>query len=80
MGGGTVRLGRAEASPLPTLKISNDKTVKKPHLTDEEIVKIKAEPPEEPEGMQTAFEITLHTGRRCRRGGFLWAASILQRT
>ena len=64
--GEAVRLGHAEGNPLATLKIRKDKAAKKPELTDEEIVKIKGALVDEPEWMQTAFEIGLHTGCRLR--------------
>lgn len=45
------------------MKIRKDKAAKKPELSDAEIVAIKtALAEEEPEWMQTAFEISLHTG------------------
>ena len=64
--GEAVRLGHADANPLLSLKLKRDKTVKKPELTDEEIRKIREALKTEPEWMQTAFEISLHTGCRLR--------------
>jgi hypothetical protein len=64
--GEAVRLGHAEANPLVSLKLRRDKVVKKPELTDEEIVKIRQALKDEPEWMEMAFEIALHTGCRLR--------------
>ena len=61
-----VRLGHTEANPLVSLKLRKDKAAKKPELSDAEIVAIKTALAEEPEWMQTAFEIALHTGCRLR--------------
>lgn len=64
--GEAVRLGHAEANPLVSLKLKRDKTVKKPEMTDKEIKEIRKALKSEPEWMQIAFEISLHTG--CRLG------------
>lgn len=64
--GEAVRLGHTDANPLVSLKIKRDKAAKKPELTDEEIVTLRNALVEEPEWMQTAFEIALHTGCRLR--------------
>lgn len=64
--GEAVRLGHVEANPLASLKIRRTKAAKKPELTDAEIFKIQAALKNEPEWMQTAFEISLHTGCRLR--------------
>jgi integrase len=64
--GEAVRLGHADANPLVSMKLKKDKAEKKPEMTDEEIRKIRETLKEEPEWMQTAFEISLHTGCRLR--------------
>ena len=64
--GEAVRLGYADANPLVSLKVRADKPAKKPELTDKEIGKIRKALREEPEWMQVAFEIALHTGCRLR--------------
>lgn len=64
--GEAVRLGHAEANPLVSLKLRRDKSPKKPELTDEEIKVIQKALEAEPEWMQVAFEIALHTGCRLR--------------
>ena len=64
--GEAVRLGHADANPLVSLKIRKDKPAKKPELTDEELIEIKGALKDEPEWMQAAFEIGLHTGCRLR--------------
>jgi integrase len=64
--GEAVRLGHADANPLVSLKIRKAKAAKKPELTDSEISEIHAALKSEPEWMQTAFEISLHTGCRLR--------------
>jgi len=64
--GEAVRLGHADANPLVSLKLRRDKAAKKPELTDEEIRTIRAALKDEPEWMQTAFEISLNTGCRLR--------------
>ncbi len=61
-----VRLGHTEANPLVSMKLRKDKAAKKPELSDGEIVAIKIALAEEPEWMQTTFEIALHTGCRLR--------------
>jgi integrase len=61
-----VRLGHAAANPLVSLKLRRDKPEKKPELTDQEIVEIRVALAEEPEWMQRAFDIALHTGCRLR--------------
>lgn len=61
-----VRLGHADANPLVGVKIRRDKTAKKPEVSDVEVVTIRTALAEEPEWMQTAFEIALHTGCRLR--------------
>jgi integrase len=62
--GEAVRLGHADANPLTSLKLKRDKSAKKPELTDDEIRTIQEALKEEPEWMQTAFEIALYTGCR----------------
>ncbi len=64
--GEAVRLGHADANPLVSLKLRRDKPAKKPELTDEEIRVIREALKTEPEWMQTAFDISLHTGCRLR--------------
>ena len=64
--GEAVRLGHADANPLVSLKLRRDKAEKKPELADSEIVEIRAALNDEPEWMQRAFEIALHTGCRLR--------------
>lgn len=64
--GEAVRLGHADANPLVSLKIRRDKAAKKPELTDQEVLEIREALREEPEWMQTAFEISLNTGCRLR--------------
>ena len=64
--GEAVRLGHADANPLVSIKLRRDKTEKKPELTDQEIVEIRGALRIEPEWMQRAFEIALHTGCRLR--------------
>lgn len=64
--GEAVRLGYAEANPLLSLKLKRDKSAKKPEFTNEEIKKIRDALTTEPEWMQFAFEISLHTGCRLR--------------
>ena len=64
--GEAVRLGHADANPLVSLKLKRDKAAKKPELTDDEINEILKALKTEPEWMQTAFEISLHTGCRLR--------------
>jgi integrase len=64
--GEAVRLGHADANPLVSLNLRRDKPAKKPELTDEEIALVRNALREEPEWMQVAFEIALHTGCRLR--------------
>lgn len=64
--GEAVRLGHADANPLVSLKLKRDKPAKKPELTDDEICAIREALKIEPEWMQAAFEIALHTGCRLR--------------
>jgi integrase len=64
--GEAVRLGHADANPLVSLKLRRDKAAKKPELTDKEIAVIREALKSEPEWMQTAFDISLHTGCRLR--------------
>ncbi|HMD53942.1 MAG TPA: hypothetical protein VKJ65_05280, partial [Phycisphaerae bacterium] len=64
--GEAVRLGHADANPLVSLKLRRDKSPKKPELTDKEISDIREALKDEPEWMQTAFDISLHTGCRLR--------------
>jgi len=64
--GEAVRLGHADANPLVSLKLRRDKATKKPEMTDAEIGQIREALKTEPEWMQTAFEIALHTGCRLR--------------
>jgi integrase len=64
--GEAVRLGHADANPLVSIKLRRDKAEKKPELTDAEIVEIREALKSEPEWMQRAFEIALHTGCRLR--------------
>lgn len=59
-----VRLGHADANPLTSLKIKTDPVAKKPEMSDAEIRDIREALKEEPEWMQNAFEISLHTGCR----------------
>ena len=61
-----VRLGHVDANPLVSLKLRRDKAAKKPELTDDEIIEIREAIKSEPEWMQIAFEIALHTGCRIR--------------
>ena len=62
--GEAVRLGHADANPLVSLKLRKDKFDKKPELTDKEITVIWEVLKSEPESMQVAFDISLHTGCR----------------
>lgn len=62
--GEAVRLGHAAANPLVSMKLKRDKAAKKPELTDAEIREIRVALKAEPEWMQTAFDISLHTGCR----------------
>ena len=64
--GEAVRLGYANANPLAQIKVRRDKPSRKPELTDEEIIKLRKALTQEPEWMQIAFEISLHTGCRLR--------------
>lgn len=64
--GEAVRLGHADANPLVSLKLRRDKAAKKPELADKEIGEIQEALKSEPEWMQTAFDISLHTGCRLR--------------
>jgi integrase len=64
--GEAVRLGHADANPLVSLKLRRDKAAKKPELTDKEISEIREALKTEPEWMQYAFDISLHTGCRLR--------------
>lgn len=64
--GEAVRLGHADANPLVSLKLRRDRAAKKPELTDVEITEIRDALKTEPEWMQTAFAIALHTGCRLR--------------
>jgi integrase len=64
--GEAVRLGYADANPLVGLKFKQDKPAKKPELTDTEISEIREALKIEPEWMQIAFDIALHTGCRLR--------------
>ncbi|MGH7951285.1 MAG: tyrosine-type recombinase/integrase [Limisphaerales bacterium] len=64
--GEAVRLGHSDANPLVSLKLKRDKAAKKPELTDDEIGEIRKALKEEPEWMQIAFDISLHTGCRLR--------------
>ena len=67
--GEAVRLGHADSNPLTGLKLRRDKSDKKAELSDEEIRRIQAALPDEPEWMQVSFAIALHTGCRLRRAG-----------
>lgn len=64
--GEAVRLGYVESNPLVSLKLKRDKPAKKPEMTDKEIKTIRVALKDEPEWMQVAFEIALHTGCRLR--------------
>lgn len=64
--GEAVRLAHADTNPLVSLKLKKDKPAQKPELTDEEISEIRDALKTEPEWMQVAFEISLHTGCRLR--------------
>lgn len=64
--GEAVRLGHADANPLMSMKLKKDKPDKKPEMTNDEIRSIREGLKDEPEWMQTAFEISLHTGCRLR--------------
>ena len=64
--GEAVRLGHVDANPLASLKLKRDKAAKKPELTDAEISEIRELLKQEPEWMQVAFDISLHTGCRLR--------------
>jgi integrase len=61
-----VRMGHADANPLVKLKLKHDKPAKKLELTDVEISEIRKALKTEPDWMQTAFDIALHTGCRLR--------------
>lgn len=64
--GEAVRLDHADANPLVSLKLRRDKSPKKPELTNKEIDQIRNALKREPEWMQIAFDIALHTGCRLR--------------
>ena len=64
--GEAVRLGHADANPLVSLKLRRDRAPKKPELTDGEIREVREALKTEPEWMQIAFDISLHTGCRLR--------------
>ena len=64
--GEAVRLGHADANPLVSLKLRRDRPARKPEMTDREIKTIREALKVEPEWMQMAFEISLHTGCRLR--------------
>ena len=64
--GEAVRLGHADANPLVSLKLRRDRPSRKPEMTDREIKSIREALKVEPEWMQIAFEISLHTGCRLR--------------
>ena len=64
--GEAVRLGHADANPLVSLKLRRDRPAKKPELTDQEIREIREALKAEPQWMQVAFDISLHTGCRLR--------------
>jgi integrase len=64
--GEAVRLGHADANPLVSLKLRRDKAAEKPELSDKEIRVIQNALKNEPEWMQNAFAIALHTGCRLR--------------
>jgi integrase len=64
--GEAVRLGHADANPLVSLKLKRDRAAKKPEMTNKEIKDIREALKTEPEWMQVAFEISLHTGCRLR--------------
>jgi integrase len=64
--GEAVRLGHTEANSLASLKLKRDKAAKKPELTDKEVTEIREKLKDEPEWMQVAFDISLHTGCRLR--------------
>lgn len=64
--GEAVRLGYADANPLVSLKLKREKAAKKPELTDGDIRQIRGALKTEPEWMQIAFDISLHTGCRLR--------------
>jgi integrase len=64
--GEAVRLDYADANPLVSLKLRRDRAARKPEMTDEEIRVIREALNSEPEWMQVAFEISLHTGCRLR--------------
>ena len=50
--GESVRMGHADANPIVSIKIRREKSLKKPELTDQEIVEIRQALREEPEWMQ----------------------------
>jgi integrase len=64
--GEAVRLGHADANPLVSMKVKRDKAAKKPEMSDAEILEIREALRVEPEWMQRAFSIALHTGCRLR--------------
>lgn len=64
--GEAVRLGYADANPLVSIKLRRDKPAKKPEITDDELRRIRTALQDEPEWMQVAFAIALHTGCRLR--------------
>jgi hypothetical protein len=61
-----IRLGHADANPLVSLKLKQDKPAKKLELTDTETREIREALKTELEWMQIAFDIALHTGCRLR--------------
>jgi len=64
--GEAVRLGYLGANPLVGLKLKKEKAERKPEISDSEILKMRKLLRVEPEWMQVAFEISLHTGCRLR--------------
>jgi len=55
-----------DANPLASLKLKRDTAAKKPELTDRKSARYGNMLKQEPEWMQTAFDISLHTGCRLR--------------
>lgn len=65
--GEALKMEFIESNPLASLKgIPRKPAKRKPALTDEEIIFIREKLRSEPEWMQVAFEISLHTGCRLR--------------
>jgi integrase len=61
-----VRMEEADANPLSSLDVHRDEAKEKPEIQEPEIQQIMAALRQEPEWMQIAFTVALHTGCRLR--------------